>query len=138
MNTAGNPRGGAFKPGEGASPRAMPRGVGALSAEALPLTPLAGWSGPPIGARLPIDLDGGGWSNGSARMPKPDETVTASRGRRIAGAVAASPFASQKRSTPPGGRKRWMATGPPALVTSSAHRTRATPIGAPRAVKVCS
>ena len=128
----------AFKPGEGASPRAMPRGVAALSAEPLPLTPLAGWSGPPIGARLPIDLDGGSWSNGSARMPKPDETVTASRGKRIEGAVAASPFASQKRSAPPGARKRWMATGPLALVKTSSHRTRPTPIGAPPAVKACS
>src|SRR5258708_17529218 len=133
MNTAGNPRGGAFRPGRGARPIAMPRDVETLIAEPLPLTPLAGRSGPPIGARLPIDLDGGGWSNGAARMPKADETVTASRGRRIAGAVAASAFASQKRSTPPGGRKRWMATGPLARVTSSAHRPRAPPVGAPRA-----
>src|SRR4029077_3477952 len=136
--TMGNPRGGAFKPGDGASPRAMPRGVATLSADPLALTLPVGWSGPSIGARLPIDLDGGGWSNGSARMPKPDETVTESRGRRMEGAVAASPFASQKRSAPPGGQSGWMGTGPRALVKPSSHMTRPTPIGAPSAVKACS
>jgi hypothetical protein len=71
-------------------------------------------------------------------MPKPEETTTASRGMRIEGAVAASPFASQKRSIPPSGRNRWMAIGALVLVTTSAHITRPTPIGAPSAVNIFS
>src|SRR5258708_38119778 len=62
LNTAGNPRRGAFKPSGGASPMAMPRDLEALIAEPLPLTPLAGWPAPPIGPRLPTDFDGrAGW-----------------------------------------------------------------------------
>ena len=118
----------------------------AVAAEPLPLTPPVGRPGgnaalrlgPPIGAGLPETATGGGWSNGSARSPKPDETETVSSGRRIEGGVAAWPLASQKRSVLSRLRKRWMAIVPLALVRSSAHITRPMPIGAPSAVKVCS
>ena len=114
--------------------------------ELLPLTPPVGRPGgsdalrlgPPIGAGLPETATGGGWSNGSARRPKPDETEMVSSGMRIEGGVAAWPLASQKRSVLSRLRKRWMETVPLALVRSSAHSTRPMPIGAPSAVKVCS
>jgi hypothetical protein len=48
----------------------------------------------PNGTGLPIALNGGGWSNGSARIPKPDETEMISSGRRIEGGVACWPFGS--------------------------------------------
>jgi len=78
----------------------------AVSAGLLPLTPPVGRPGgnealrlgPPIGAGLPDTATGGGWSNGSARSPKPDETEMISSGRRIEGGVACWPLASQKRS----------------------------------------
>src|SRR5260370_8268843 len=69
MNTAGNPRGGAFKPGGGPSPLAMPRDVEALTGEPLPLTARAGWSAPPIAAPLTIHLCAGRWADATARTP---------------------------------------------------------------------
>ena len=76
-----------------------------------------------------------GWSNGSARMPKPDDTVMVSSGRRMPGSVAAWPVDSQNESTLAlSGRKRWTASVPLASVRSSAHSTRPTPTGLPSAV----
>jgi hypothetical protein len=117
--------------------RIVPSHAGRLIVETLALMPLPR-IGPSIGVGLRIVPSRGAWSNGSARMPKPDDTATVSSGRRIDGGVAASPLASQNCSTPSDGRKRWMVSVPLALVTSSAHRTRATPIGMPSPVNVCS
>jgi hypothetical protein len=83
-------------------------------------------------------MKGGGWSKGSARSPKPDETEMISSGRRIEGGVACWPFVSQKRSVLSRVRKRWIETVLLALVRTSAQSTRPTPIGTPSAVKVCS
>src|SRR5260370_32511873 len=60
MNTAGNPRGGAFKPRGGAHPLVNPRDLEAVIAEPLPLRPLAGSAEAAIRARPPLHLGGRG------------------------------------------------------------------------------
>ena len=80
-----------------------------------------------------------GWSNGSARRPKPEIMRLRLSGMRTEAVSVLWPVASQNGSAldlPM--RKRWMATVPFAAVRSSAHSTRPMPIGSPSTVYSCS
>src|SRR5258708_1540161 len=80
-----------------------------------------------------------GWSNGSARKPKPDDTEMLLSGIWMVAACVPWPLANQNASASVlVARKRWIASVPLTWVLSSAHSTRPTPVGLPSMVKVRS